>query len=210
MGYKSSTTILPARLVENRLEAGADEVGRGCIAGPVVAAAVILPPNFSVPGLTDSKRLSEAQRITFKQLIEQKALAYAVAFVHPHTIDQINILQASILAMNKAIEALNPSPEFLLVDGNKFSSHLKIPYQCIVKGDAKIGSIAAASILAKVARDNYMKQMHQTYPEYGWATNVGYPTPQHLEALQKKGSTPLHRKTFKPCLLQPLGLDFDA
>lgn len=190
---------LPARLDPSRLEAGCDEAGRGCIAGPVVAAAVILPPDLIIPGLDDSKKLSEPRRMALREVIMEKALAYAVAVVSPEEIDRINILQASFVAMTRAVESLTLTPEHLLIDGNRFRSTTTIPHTCIVKGDGKIASIAAASILAKTTRDLLMKDLAKTFPHYDWAQNAGYPTPRHLEALHRHGLTPHHRKSFGPC-----------
>ena len=190
---------LPARLYPQRLEAGCDEVGRGCIAGPVVAAAVILPPDFDVEGVTDSKQLTSHARLELAEVIRRKALSYAIAFVTAAEIDEINILQASFLAMTRAVEQLDVVPEHLLVDGNRFRSTLTIPYTCIVRGDASVASIAAASILAKTARDAFMHDLHKNYPVYGWDRNVGYPTPAHLQALRKYGCSPYHRRSFGPC-----------
>ena len=162
-----------------RLEAGCDEVGRGCLAGPVVAAAVILPPRFKHADIIDSKKLSEKKRVQMVQLIKKKAISWAVSEVSPEVIDDINILNASFLAMSNAVSQLNVRPEFLLIDGNRFRSNLNIPFDCIIKGDSKIGSIAAASILAKDYRDNLMKELAVEHPDYGWETNVGYPTIAH-------------------------------
>ena len=190
---------LPARLVPSRLEAGCDEAGRGCIAGPVVAAAVILPPDLVIPGLDDSKKLSESRRMTLREVILEKALTHAVAIVSPEEIDRVNILQASFIAMTRAVEALTMIPEHLLIDGNRFRSTTTIPHTCVVKGDGKIASIAAASVLAKTTRDLLMKELAETYPHYGWEHNAGYPTARHLEALHRHGLTPHHRKSFGPC-----------
>lgn len=196
---KHSSIVLPARLVVGRIEAGCDEAGRGCIAGPVVAAAVILPPEFEIPGLTDSKQLTAARREALSELIRSEAIDTAVAYVSSEEIDKINILQASFRAMTLAIEALCHRPEHLLIDGNRFQSPLSIPHSCIVKGDQRIASIAAASILAKTSRDAYMHRLHEQYPYYGWDRNMGYPTAEHLEALKKWGCTAEHRRSFGPC-----------
>ena len=179
------------------LEVGTDEAGRGCLAGPVVAAAVILPADFSHPFLNDSKQLSEKKRQELRPIIEENALAFAVSFVWQDEIDKINILQASITAMHRAIDALKISPEFIIVDGNKFRKYQQIPHQTIVKGDSKYLSIAAASILAKTYRDEYMEKIHQEFPNYFWGKNKGYPTIDHRNAIREFGATIHHRKTFK-------------
>lgn len=179
------------------LEAGTDEAGRGCLAGPVVAAAVILPKDFSHPLLNDSKQLSEKNRQLLKPIIEEKAIAYAVSFVFQDEVDKINVLQASITGMHRAIEALEVTPEFIIVDGNKFRNYKEIPHKTIVKGDAKYLSIAAASVLAKTYRDEYMKKIHQEFCEYNWQKNKGYPTKEHRDAIRKFGATLHHRKSFK-------------
>ncbi|ALU75772.1 ribonuclease HII [Tenacibaculum finnmarkense genomovar finnmarkense] len=179
------------------LETGTDEAGRGCLSGPVVAAAVILPENFKHELLNDSKQLSEKKRQELRPYIEKHALAYAVAFVSHQEVDQINVLQASITAMQRAIAKLSPQPEFIIVDGNKFKPYKDIPHQTIVKGDAKFMSIAAASILAKTYRDDYMEKIDKEYPQYKWKKNKGYPTKEHRNAIREFGITPYHRKTFK-------------
>ena len=179
------------------LEVGTDEAGRGCLAGPVVAAAVILPADFSHPFLNDSKQLSEKKRQELRLIIEENATAFAVSFVWQDEIDKINILQASITAMHRAIDALKISPEFIIVDGNKFRKYQQIPHQTIVKGDSKYLSIAAASILAKTYRDEYMEKIHQEFPNYFWGKNKGYPTIDHRNAIREFGATIHHRKTFK-------------
>ena len=189
-----------------KLEAGTDEAGRGCLAGPVVAAAVILPENFTHPLLNDSKQLTEKQRDKLRPFIEEHALAYAVSFVDAPKIDEINILQASILAMHQSIEKLELTPKFIIVDGNKFHPLHKIPHQTIVKGDAKYLSIAAASVLAKTYRDAYMQKLAKEYPNYFWQKNKGYPTKQHREGIKQYGITKYHRKTFR---LLPIQLSFD-
>lgn len=178
------------------IEAGCDEAGRGCLAGPVFAAAVILPPGFKSEELNDSKKLSEKQRYRFRKLVEEESLSWAVAQVEPGEIDEINILNASFLAMHRAIEKLTTTPESLLIDGPRFNPYKAIPFHCIVKGDGKYLSIAAASILAKTYRDDFMKKAHREYPVYGWDRNKGYPTPEHKLAIQKHGLTPFHRKSF--------------
>lgn len=179
------------------IECGCDEAGRGCLAGPVVAAAVILPPDFSHPLLNDSKKLSDKQRRFLRPIIEQNALAYCVGFVSNQEIDKINILQASFLAMNRAVEGLKQKPELLLIDGNRFNNKTDIAFQCIVKGDSLYQSIAAASILAKTYRDDYMLEIHKEYPQYQWNKNMGYPTKLHRKAIEEHGITPFHRKTFR-------------
>lgn len=189
--------MLKNHLQEGRVEAGCDEAGRGCLAGPVVAAAVILPPDFCNELLNDSKQLTEKQRDKLRPVIEQEAVAWAVAFVSPEEIDQINILQASILAMHRAVEQLHVAPEFLLVDGNRFNPYPGIPHKCIVKGDATYMSIAAASILAKTHRDEYMCRLAHEYPAYNWEHNKGYPTRDHRLAISAHGVTPHHRMSFK-------------
>lgn len=182
---------------ENIIEAGCDEAGRGCLAGPVFAAAVILPQNTSLNELDDSKKLSASKREILKQKIEKEALAYAVAQVSPEEIDEINILNASILAMHRAIDMLTMSPEHILVDGNKFKAYKDIPSSCIIKGDGIYMSIAAASILAKTYRDHYMKELHTKFPGFLWDSNKGYPTKAHRKAIKTLGPTPHHRKTFR-------------
>ena len=179
------------------IECGCDEAGRGCLAGPVVAAAVILPQDFSHPLLNDSKKLSDKQRRFLRPIIEQNALAYCVGFVSNQEIDKINILQASFLAMNRAVEGLKQKPELLLIDGNRFNNKTEIPFQCVVKGDSLYQSIAAASILAKTYRDDYMLEIHKEYPQYQWNKNMGYPTKLHRKAIEEHGITPFHRKTFR-------------
>ena len=179
------------------LEAGTDEAGRGCLAGPVVAAAVILSKKFKHPFLNDSKQLTEKQRLELKPFIEEKALAFGVSFVWQHEIDEINILQSSLLAMHKSICKLKIKPEFIIVDGNKFKQYESIPHQTIVKGDGKYMSIAAASVLAKTYRDEYMEKIHLDFPEYNWKHNKGYPTKQHREVIQEIGITLHHRRSFK-------------
>lgn len=182
---------------KNTIEAGCDEAGRGCLAGPVVAAAVILPQGYKSKILNDSKQLNEKTRELLKTEIEQVAVAYAVAFVSPQQIDDINILNASILGMHKALEQLHTIPEFILVDGNRFKPYHDIPHQCVVKGDATYLSIAAASVLAKTYRDQFMEQLHQEFPQYKWNENKGYPTKTHRDAIAQYGATSYHRKTFR-------------
>lgn len=182
---------------KGRLEAGCDEAGRGCLAGPVVAAAVILDPTKPIQALNDSKQLSEAQRESLFPMIKERALHWAIAEVSEREIEKINILNASILAMHRSLEKLSIDPEFILVDGNKFKPYGEIPHACIIKGDGKYQSIAAASILAKVHRDHLMVELDNLHPEYLWAKNKGYPTQQHRSAIAKLGATKHHRKTFR-------------
>jgi ribonuclease HII len=181
----------------NTIEAGCDEAGRGCLAGPVFAAAVILPKNYKNSVLNDSKQLSEKQRDKLRIEIENVALAWAVAPLDNNVIDEINILNASIMAMHKAVEKLSLTPALLLIDGNRFKPYPGIPHFCFVKGDGKYLSIAAASVLAKTHRDDYMKQLHNEYPMYNWAQNKGYPTRDHRDAIKQHGITPYHRKSFR-------------
>ena len=178
------------------LECGCDEAGRGCLAGPVVAAAVILPADFDCPTLNDSKQLSEKQREQLRPFIEENALAWAVAIVDNNEIDEINILNASILAMHRAIDQLKVSPEFIIVDGNKFKPYAAVPHQTIVKGDSKYLSIAAASVLAKTHRDALMLQLHAEFPMYDWAQYKAYPTLKHRNAIRLNGVTPYHRMSY--------------
>lgn len=182
--------------IKGRLEAGCDEAGRGPLAGPVVAAAVILPVGFCNTVLNDSKQLSERQREQLRIEIERSAAAWAVAIVQPQEIDRLNILHASTHAMCMAVKQLKIRPEHLLIDGNRFYNETDIPYECIVKGDAKYMSIAAASILAKTHRDELMVQLHAEYPQYGWDRNKGYPTAEHFQAIEQYGPTPYHRRSF--------------
>lgn len=178
-------------------EAGCDEAGRGCLSGPVFAAAVILPKDFYNPLLNDSKLLAEPVRNELRAVIEKEALAWAVAEIDNKQIDKINILKASLFAMHKAISDLKIKPDFLLIDGNRFMPYQDIPHKCIVKGDAKFASIAAASVLAKTYRDDYMNQLHAEYPDYGWDNNKGYGTAFHRAAIEKYGVTKYHRRSFK-------------
>ena len=184
-------------LEKGRIECGVDEAGRGCLAGPVFAAAVILPEDFQNELLNDSKQLTEKQRYELRPIIEAQAIAYAVGIVFPDEIDRINILNASFLAMTRAVESLIVKPEHLLIDGNRFKSKLLIPFTTIVKGDGKMMSIAAASILAKTYRDDYMNKIAEEYPQYDWLENKGYPTAKHRDAIAQHGITPYHRLTFK-------------
>ena len=178
------------------IEAGCDEAGRGCLAGPVTAAAVILPKDFYLKGLDDSKKLTHQQREKLRPIIEKEALAWAVAFVDHQEIDQINILNASFLAMHRAIEKLQLQPQYLIIDGNRFKAYDQIAHSCIVKGDGKYLNIAAASILAKTHRDDFMTNLHQDFPHYNWKQNKGYPTIAHRKAVIELGLSPFHRKTF--------------
>ncbi|MFH4966275.1 ribonuclease HII [Gaetbulibacter sp. M235] len=189
-----------------KLECGTDEAGRGCLAGPVTAAAVIFNENFSNTILNDSKQLTEIKRDFLRPIIETESLSFAVAHVFQEEIDTINILNASILAMHKSIDQLLPVPEFIIVDGNKFKPYKNIPFETIIKGDGKFMSIAAASVLAKTYRDDYMNKIHEEYPMYNWKQNKGYPTKEHREAIKKYGITKYHRKTFR---LLPEQLKFD-
>ena len=184
-------------LEKGRIEAGCDEAGRGCLAGPVFAAAVILPEGYRNELLNDSKKLTDRQRNTLRPIIEKDALAWSVGIVTNEEIDRINILQASFLAMQRAVAALSISPEHLLIDGNRFNPYPNIPHTCIVKGDGKMMSIAAASILAKTHRDEFMEKIHVDYPMYGWNVNKGYPTKAHRAAIEAYGSSPWHRRSFR-------------
>ncbi len=181
---------------ENLIEAGCDEAGRGCLAGSVYAAAVILPKDYRNDALNDSKRLSASRRYKLREEIMRDAVAWAVGVVTPSEIDEINILNASILAMHRAVDQLSVRPQALIIDGNRFRPYQDLPYTTIVKGDGKYQSVAAASILAKTFRDDYMKELHEQYPFYGWNRNAGYPTREHREAIREHGITPYHRKTF--------------
>jgi len=189
------SNLLPF-LNKNTIEAGCDEAGRGCLAGPVFAAAVILPSNYKNTILTDSKKLSEKKRMLLRPEIEKEAIAWAVGIVDQTTIDKINILNASFLAMHRAIEQLSTVPEHLLIDGNRFTPYNNIAHTCVIKGDGKYLSIAAASILAKTYRDEYMEGIHKDFPEYNWLKNKGYPTQEHRDAVAKFGTSLHHRLTF--------------
>lgn len=178
------------------IEAGCDEAGRGCLAGSVFAAAVILPPDFHHPLLNDSKQMSARNRDTLRAIIEREAVACAVAEIPAGRIDEINILNASFEGMNTAIRQLSVAPQFIAVDGNRFRTQLTLPYACIVKGDGKYADIAAASVLAKTHRDEYMMRLHEEYPQYGWDRNKGYPTREHRLAIRRYGLTPYHRLSF--------------
>ncbi len=199
--------MLKLCLHKDLLEAGCDEAGRGCLAGPVFAAAVILPKTFKNKLLNDSKQLKEKDRFELRKVIEEEALAYAVAQVDNQEIDEINILNASILAMHRAVDKLKTTPEYLIIDGNRFKPYKNIPHQTIVKGDGKYMNIAAASILAKTYRDDFMTEAATKYPEYGWEKNMGYPTTKHRNAIRQYGATPLHRMSFQ-LLPSQLTLEF--
>ncbi|GHT58253.1 ribonuclease HII [Bacteroidia bacterium] len=179
------------------IEAGCDEAGRGCLAGSVFAAAVVLPADFECEMLNDSKQLTEKQRYDLRPLIEKESLTWAVGIVSAEEIDEINILNASFLAMHRAIDGLKIRPEHLIIDGNRFKKYGDIPHQCVVKGDGKYLSIAAASVLAKTYRDDYMQTLHKEFPHYDWAQNKGYPTKKHRIAIKEFGISPYHRKTFR-------------
>jgi ribonuclease HII len=181
---------------EDLVEAGCDEAGRGCLAGAVYAAAVILPKDFRNELLNDSKQLTEHQRYALREVIEREALAWSVGIVSAGEIDKINILNASILAMHRAVDGLKIRPEYLLIDGNRFKKYQDLPHTTVVKGDGKYMSIAAASVLAKTYRDDYMMELHKKYPQYGWDGNKGYPTKKHRAAIKEFGPTPVHRMTF--------------
>ncbi len=189
--------MLKAYFHKQKTEAGCDEAGRGCLAGPVYAAAVILPRNYKNKWLNDSKKLSDADRYLLRPEIEEKALAWACGVVDEKEIDEINILNASFLAMHRAIDQLQLKPEHLLIDGNRFKAYPNIPHTCIVKGDAKFMAIAAASILAKTYRDDFMKEMAKKYPVYAWEQNMGYPTKKHREAIRQHGPCDLHRLSYQ-------------
>ncbi|WP_292947257.1 ribonuclease HII [Olleya sp. UBA1516] len=189
--------MLKLKYTNHKLECGTDEAGRGCLAGPVTAAAVILKSNFKNEILNDSKQISEKKRDLLRPIIENEALCFGFYHIHEAEIDNINILNASILAMHKSIEAMKKTPEFIIVDGNKFKPYKDIPFETIIKGDGKFLTIAAASVLAKTYRDEYMNKIHEEFPMYNWKQNKGYPTKQHREAIRKYGPTKYHRKSFK-------------
>ena len=198
--------LLRSCLNEGVIEAGCDEAGRGPLAGPVFAAAVILPADFHHPLLNDSKKMTAAQRDTVREVIEREAVSWAVEAVSPAEIDELNILWASVTGMQRAVLRLDPKPDFLLIDGNRFrpfDKYGKSDYQTIVKGDATFASMAAASVLAKTRRDEYMRKIALEYPMYGWERNMGYPTPEHIAAIKKHGYTPYHRMSFHPRELEP-------
>ncbi len=203
--------MLKAKFSKGKIEAGCDEAGRGCLAGPVFAAAVILPARFRMKGLDDSKKLKLEDRLKLRDKIEKRALAWAVGSLDNREIDEVNILNASHLAMHRALDQLQIRPDLILVDGNRFRPYKDIDFECIIKGDGKFASIAAASILAKTYRDEYMERMHLQHPCYDWCNNKGYPTKKHREGIRLHGSCSLHRKTFR--LLpeaEQLELDFEA
>jgi ribonuclease HII len=189
--------MLQSSYTLDKIEAGCDEAGRGCLAGPVVAAAVILPKEYENILLNDSKKLSAMAREKLRPVIEEEAIAWAVAFVDNNKIDEINILNASFLAMNRAVDKLDQVPELLLIDGNRFNPHPNIEHECFVKGDGRFLSIAAASILAKTYRDEYMTKLSREYSGYGWEKNMGYPTQEHRDGIRKLGATSYHRKSFQ-------------
>lgn len=200
--------MLKSHYYEGKIEAGCDEAGRGCLAGSVYAAAVILPDNYTNDMLNDSKQLSERQRYELRKVIERDAVSWAVGVVTPEEIDHINILNASILAMHRALDQLTVRPEAVIVDGNRFKPYNQLPYTTIVKGDGKYLSIAAASILAKTYRDDYMNKLAEEYPQYDWHSNKGYPTKKHREAIREYGITPLHRKSYNLLGDGQLSLEF--
>ena len=188
------------------VEAGCDEAGRGCLAGPVVAAAVILPKNYRNKELNDSKKLTEKQRYQLREMIQKDAVEWAVGIVDNNKIDEINILTASFLAMHHALDQLKTTPELLLIDGNRFKKYREISHQCVIKGDGKYLSIAAASVLAKTFRDDIMQELHEKHPHYKWNQNKGYPTPEHRAGIEAHGTTPFHRMSFT---LLPAQLELD-
>ncbi len=192
-----------------QVEAGCDEAGRGCLSGPVVASAVILPPDFHHPYLNDSKQLSEKKRQLLRPILEAESIAFGVSFVYPDEIDTINILNASFLGMHRAVDQLATRPSLLLIDGNRFNPYPSIPHVCMIKGDGRFASIAAASVLAKTYRDEYMEQVHLEYPEFNWKKNKGYPTKEHREAIRTFGVTSLHRKSFTLLPPEQLGINFE-
>lgn len=200
--------MLKSAYYTDKVEAGCDEAGRGCLAGSVYAAAVILPPNYENELLNDSKQLSERKRYLLRSIIENDAVAWAIGVVTAEEIDKINILNASILAMHRALDALKVQPEAIIVDGNRFKPYNDVPYTTIVKGDGKYLSIAAASILAKTYRDDYMKTIAEEYPQYDWKSNKGYPTNKHRAAIKKYGISPYHRKSFTLLPPEELSIDF--
>ena len=200
--------MLASHYYEGKIEAGCDEAGRGCLAGSVYAAAVILPDGYENPLLNDSKQLTEKRRYELRDIIERDAVAWAVGIVTPEEIDKINILNASILAMHRALDQLKVRPEAVIVDGNRFKKYKDLPYTTIVKGDGKYMAIAAASILAKTYRDDYMNQLAAEYPQYDWRSNKGYPTKKHREAIRQFGTTPYHRMSYNLLGDGQLSLEF--
>ena len=201
--------MLESHYYEGKIEAGCDEAGRGCLAGSVYAAAVILPEDYQNELLNDSKQLTERRRYQLREIIERDAVAWAVGIVTPEEIDKINILNASILAMHRALDQLKVRPEAVIVDGNRFKPYQKLPYTTIVKGDGKYLSIAAASILAKTYRDDYMNRLAEEYPQYDWCSNKGYPTKKHRDAIRQFGITPYHRRSYNLLGTEELTLDFE-
>jgi len=201
--------MLKLKYSKHAIETGTDEAGRGCLAGPVTAAAVILPDHFTNDLLNDSKQLSEKNRMLLRPIIESQALCFSVTHLDPLVIDEINILNASIKAMQECIIKLNPTPLYIIVDGNRFKPVPNIPHSCIIKGDAEYMSIAAASVLAKTYRDAYMDQIHEEFPMYNWKQNKGYPTKEHREAIRKYGTTKYHRMSFR-LLPDQLELEFES
>ena len=200
--------MLASHYYEGKVEAGCDEAGRGCLAGSVYAAAVILPSDYQNDLLNDSKQLTEKKRYQLREIIQRDAVAWAVGIVSPDEIDKINILTASILAMHRALDQLKVRPEAIIVDGNKFKPYQNLPHTTIVKGDGKYLSIAAASILAKTYRDDYMNELAKEYPQYDWLSNKGYPTKKHRDAIRQYGITPYHRKSYNLLGTEELSLDF--
>lgn len=201
--------MLENHFYKGMIEAGCDEAGRGCLAGSVYAAAVILPPNYANPELNDSKKLTDKKRKALRLQIERDAVAWAVGIVTPEEIDEINILNASILAMHRALDQLKVRPQAVIVDGNRFKPYHDLPYSTIVKGDGKYMAIAAASILAKTFRDDYMDELACKYPEYDWKSNKGYPTKKHREAIRQYGITPYHRKSYNLLGTGELSINFE-
>ena len=201
--------MLKSHYYEGKIEAGCDEAGRGCLAGSVYAAAVILPEDYQNDLLNDSKQLTERRRYQLREIIQRDAVAWAVGIVTPEEIDRINILNASILAMHRALDQLQVRPEAIIVDGNRFKPYQKLPYTTIVKGDGKYLSIAAASILAKTYRDDYMNGLAEEYPQYDWISNKGYPTKKHRDAIRQYGITPYHRRSYNLLGTEELSLDFE-
>ena len=201
--------MLESHYYEGKIEAGCDEAGRGCLAGSVYAAAVILPEDYQNDLLNDSKQLTERRRYQLREIIERDAVAWAVGIVTPEEIDRINILNASILAMHRALDQLKVRPEAIIIDGNRFKPYQKLPYTTIVKGDGKYLSIAAASILAKTYRDDYMNRLAEEYPQYDWCSNKGYPTKKHRDAIRQFGITPYHRRSYNLLGTEELTLDFE-
>ena len=200
--------MLKTHFYEGKIEAGCDEAGRGCLAGSVYAAAVILPDDYDNPLLNDSKKLTERQRYALREQIIHDALAWAVGVVTPEEIDRINILRASFLAMHRALDQLKVRPEAIIVDGNRFEPYQQLPYTTVIKGDGKYQAIAAASILAKTFRDDYMNQLAEEFPQYDWKSNKGYPTKRHRQAIKQFGTTPYHRMSYNLLGTQELFLDF--